>query len=119
MVLTDEEQPLLRIISHDYESVQQENDAEEAGYDALDFEPLDPEDPRNWSPGFKWGIVLLLALMAFTVYAYSPSAPIVKRTSTLTMSTEPLLALAWYRSPARSSRISMGSNRALQTARSS
>ncbi|KAI4654714.1 uncharacterized protein J4E88_002852 [Alternaria novae-zelandiae] len=67
MVLTDEEQPLLRIISHDYESVQQENDAEEAGNDALDFEPLDPEDPRNWSPGFKWGIVLLLALMAFTV----------------------------------------------------
>jgi hypothetical protein len=72
MVLTDEEQPLLRIISHDYESVQQENDGGETGNDALDFEPLDPEDPRNWSPSFKWGIVFLLALMAFTVYVHLP-----------------------------------------------
>lgn len=70
MVFTDEEQPLLRIISHDYESIQHERDGGEAGNDALDFEPLDPEDPRNWSRAFKWGNVFLLALMAFTVYAH-------------------------------------------------
>ncbi|KAG9195554.1 hypothetical protein G6011_00675 [Alternaria panax] len=67
MVLTDEEQPLLRIISHDYESIQQEREGEVGGNDALDFEPLDPEDPRNWSKAYKWGNVFLLALMAFTV----------------------------------------------------
>jgi hypothetical protein len=66
MTLTDEEQPLLRIISHDIESRHEDAVREEDV--ALDFEPLDPEDPRNWSPGFKWGIVFLLALMAFTVY---------------------------------------------------
>lgn len=69
MVVTDEEQPLLRIISHDLDtSSNQEQPSGSANTDdALDFEPLDPEDPRNWNPGFKWGIVLLLALMAFTV----------------------------------------------------
>jgi len=35
MVLADEEQPLLRILSR------------EPDEDVLDFEPLDPEDPRN------------------------------------------------------------------------
>jgi hypothetical protein len=67
MVLTDEEQPLLRIISHDIESNHQEERAKAAN--ALDFEPLDPEDPRNWPSGYKWVVVSLLALMAFTVYA--------------------------------------------------
>ncbi|CAN9358464.1 unnamed protein product [Alternaria alternata] len=67
MVFGDEEQPLLRIISHEYESIQQERDGEEAGNDALDFELLDPENPRNWSKTFKWGNVFLLAPMAFTV----------------------------------------------------
>ncbi|KAH9867656.1 hypothetical protein IAQ61_008250, partial [Plenodomus lingam] len=62
MVYTDEEQPLLRIISHDQDSNCQTNDE-----GTLDFEPRDPEDPRNWRPAFKWSIVLLLALMAFTV----------------------------------------------------
>jgi MFS family permease len=71
MVLTDEEQPLLRILSHDYESTQEERNVK-TGDHALDFEPLDPEDPRNWPSGFKWGIVSMLALMAFTVYAFSP-----------------------------------------------
>ena len=58
MVLTDEEQPLLRTLTED--SIKHEV--------VLDFEPLDPEDPRNWSDAFKWCIVLLLACMAFTVY---------------------------------------------------
>lgn len=67
MVITDEEQPLLRIISHDYDSTQQDDHGVNEGDDALDFEPLDPEDPRNWSWGYKWGNVMLLAFMAFTV----------------------------------------------------
>lgn len=58
MTVPDEEQPLLRRITED--------DAKHAEV-ILDFEPLDPEDPRNWSDGFKWFIVLLLACMAFTV----------------------------------------------------
>ncbi|OAL01596.1 MFS general substrate transporter [Phaeosphaeriaceae sp. SRC1lsM3a] len=58
MAVPDEEQPLLRQITED--------DAKHAEV-ILDFEPLDPEDPRNWSDGFKWFIVLLLACMAFTV----------------------------------------------------
>ncbi|KAL5117078.1 hypothetical protein ACEQ8H_005037 [Pleosporales sp. CAS-2024a] len=58
MLVADEEQPLLRQITED--------DAKHHQV-ILDFEPLDPEDPRNWSHGFKWFIVLLLASMAFTV----------------------------------------------------
>ena len=74
MVLTDEEQPLLRIISHDCESTHEERNIKDNDR-ALDFEPFDPEDPRNWPSGFKWGIVSLLALMAFTVYAPIPHSP--------------------------------------------
>lgn len=61
MTIIDEEQPLLRTIT------------QSSGLDTkhdeviLGFEPLDPEDPRNWTAGFKWSIVLLLACMAFTV----------------------------------------------------
>lgn len=59
MAVPDEEQPLLcRQITE--ESIKRDEVI-------LDFEPLDPEDPRNWSDGFKWFIVLLLACMAFTV----------------------------------------------------
>lgn len=64
MVLTDEEQPLLRIISQASEQNVKHDET------IPDFEPEDPEDPRNWRPAFKWGIVLLLALMAFTVYSF-------------------------------------------------
>ncbi|RMZ67048.1 major facilitator superfamily transporter [Pyrenophora seminiperda CCB06] len=70
MVLTDEEQPLLRILSHDLDTSstqEQPNCSSENRNDALEFEPFDPEDPKNWGWGFKWGIVSLLALMAFTV----------------------------------------------------
>ncbi|KAF1833932.1 MFS multidrug transporter-like protein [Decorospora gaudefroyi] len=74
MLVTDEEQPLLRILSSEREDVDvdvatQTNTIKEddVGSQLLDFEPFDAEDPRNWPRGFKWGIVLLLALMAFTV----------------------------------------------------
>ena len=34
----------------------------------LDFDPNgDSENPKEWPVVFKWGIVLLLACMAFTV----------------------------------------------------
>jgi hypothetical protein len=33
----------------------------------VDFDPEDPENPLNWPKGYKWGIVLLLACMAFVV----------------------------------------------------
>jgi hypothetical protein len=58
MATADEEQPLLRQIT-----------GEDTKHDEviLDFEPFDPEDPRNWSESFKWYIVLLLACMSFTV----------------------------------------------------
>jgi hypothetical protein len=58
MAIADEEQPLLRQLTQ-----------EDAKHDEviLDFEAADPQDPRNWSEGFKWCIVLLLACMAFTV----------------------------------------------------
>ena len=37
--------------------------------DIVDFDPSgDPENPRDWPKAYKWGIVALLAFMAFTVY---------------------------------------------------
>lgn len=44
--------------------------ADDAAY--IDFDPAaddgdDDNDPMNWSPAFKWGIVALLAATAFTV----------------------------------------------------
>jgi hypothetical protein len=59
--LMDEEQPLLRHITEDRAS------GGKHGEVILDFEPLDPDDPKNWSLGFKWFTVLLLACMAFTM----------------------------------------------------
>jgi hypothetical protein len=57
-LLMDEEQPLLRTTTEDSTKHDEV---------ILYFEPLDPEDPRNWSNGFKWFVVWLLACMAFTV----------------------------------------------------
>lgn len=37
--------------------------------DLVDFDPLGDEDnPMDWPVAYKWGIVALLAFMAFTVY---------------------------------------------------
>ncbi|KAH7392847.1 MFS multidrug transporter-like protein [Pyrenochaeta sp. MPI-SDFR-AT-0127] len=63
MAFTDEEQPLLRVT---YEAENAENTVKHDEV-ILDFEPFDPANPRNWKSSFKWFIVLLLALMAFTV----------------------------------------------------
>lgn len=42
----------------------------------FDFDPKgDSENPRDWPSSFKWAIVLLLACMAFTVYASPSSIP--------------------------------------------
>lgn len=36
--------------------------------DIVDFDPDgDPENPQDWAPGYKWGIVALLAIQAFAV----------------------------------------------------
>lgn len=35
---------------------------------ATDFADGDPENPLEWAPSFKWFIVFLLAMSAFTVY---------------------------------------------------
>ena len=41
--------------------------------DIVDFDPNgDAENPTEWPAPYKWGIVVLLALMAFTVYSASP-----------------------------------------------
>lgn len=61
MTLLDEEQPLLRQITRESVFSTKHNEI------ILDFDPEDPEDPRNWTAGFKWSVVLLLACMAFTV----------------------------------------------------
>jgi hypothetical protein len=37
--------------------------------DIVDFDPHgDTENPMDWPKAYKWGIVALLAFMAFTVY---------------------------------------------------
>ncbi|PVI05754.1 MFS general substrate transporter [Periconia macrospinosa] len=63
--LADEQQPLLGPILEECEdviSVRHYGTTE-----TVEFEIGDPEDPRQWTKGFKWCIVLLLACMAFTV----------------------------------------------------
>jgi hypothetical protein len=56
----DETQPLLRDPSLD--------EVHPVSEDVVDFDPQgDPENPREWPRIYKWGIVALLALMAFTV----------------------------------------------------
>lgn len=39
-----------------------------ANYPLVDFDPNgDPENPMDWPKAYKMGVVLLLALMSFTV----------------------------------------------------
>ncbi|KIX99028.1 uncharacterized protein Z520_05489 [Fonsecaea multimorphosa CBS 102226] len=60
----DETQPLLR------STIQAQQGPDKAAHptDIVDFDPNgDPENPRDWPTAYKWGIVALLAFMAFTV----------------------------------------------------
>lgn len=60
----DETQPLLRS-PENYLAEQEDNDP---GRSLVDFDPKgDDENPLEWPPAYKWGIVALLAFMAFTV----------------------------------------------------
>jgi len=41
--------------------------------DVIKFDPSgDDDNPLDWPPAYKWGIITLLAFMAFTVYDPSP-----------------------------------------------
>lgn len=61
----DETQPLLRDASPD--GLENNND-DRLAKDLVDFDPLgDAENPLDWPRAYKWGIVALLAFMAFTV----------------------------------------------------
>lgn len=60
--MQDEEQPLLHEV-HGADPIVDPRDA------AIAFDPTgDPDDPQQWPLAFRWGIVSLLACMAFTVY---------------------------------------------------
>ncbi|KAI6988327.1 hypothetical protein KC360_g2033 [Hortaea werneckii] len=57
--MIDEEQPLLRPDRAPYHATQDPD---------ADFDPEgDQDDPRQWPMTYRWGLVSLLALMAFTV----------------------------------------------------
>lgn len=57
----DEEQPLLRPILEDVVSSGKHDGV------ILDFEEGDLRNPKEWTAVYKWFIVLVLALQAFTV----------------------------------------------------
>lgn len=45
--------------------------------DLVEFDPNgDHENPMDWPKAYKWGIVALLAFMAFTVYVNSNPPPL-------------------------------------------
>ncbi|OCT48794.1 putative major facilitator superfamily transporter [Cladophialophora carrionii] len=61
---TEETRPLLR----DAEMAEDGSLKAARGNDIVDFDPTgDSENPRDWPKAYKWSIVALLALMAFTV----------------------------------------------------
>lgn len=69
----DETAPLL--VTPDREVVDVEDRLRDAGgarkEDIVDFDPAgDPENPMEWPAPYKWSIVALLALTAFTVYVH-------------------------------------------------
>lgn len=61
----DETQPLLQ----DANLVYDERPDDAPNKDIVDFNPDgDEENPLEWPTAYKWGMVSLLAFMAFTVY---------------------------------------------------
>jgi hypothetical protein len=74
---TDDTQPLLRSITNEGQQVYAtnaatpllRNGADIAETTIVDFDPDgDAENPLDWPAPFKWAVVSMLALMAFTVY---------------------------------------------------
>lgn len=67
MATPSETSPLLRAPdarSQDFDDVNSKN--------VVEFDPNgDSEDPKQWPNSYKYSAVFLLALMAFTVYAYT------------------------------------------------
>lgn len=64
----DETQPLLRERIIDGDEDGPHKVAVSVGKDIVDFDPNgDVDNPRDWPKAYKWGIVGLLAFMAFTV----------------------------------------------------
>ncbi|EXJ82516.1 hypothetical protein A1O3_06329 [Capronia epimyces CBS 606.96] len=66
MATTDETQPLLRRPSADEDADNKPSSPDDVVI--VDFDPAgDEENPLDWPAAYKWGIVALLAFMAFTV----------------------------------------------------
>ena len=64
----DETQPLLPEVTTDQQPKHHDNNK-----NVVDFDPDgDSENPQDWPQAYKWGIVALLAFMAFTVCVPSP-----------------------------------------------
>ncbi|KAK4098862.1 MFS general substrate transporter [Parathielavia hyrcaniae] len=73
---TDDTQPLLRSITNEGHQVytdspsgwQHDSDINDGATTIVDFDPHgDAENPLEWPTPFKWAVVSMLALMAFTV----------------------------------------------------
>jgi hypothetical protein len=63
----DETQPLLPEVTTDQQPKHHDKNV-------VDFDPDgDSENPQDWPQAYKWGIVALLAFMAFTVCVPSHS----------------------------------------------
>jgi hypothetical protein len=77
---TDDAQPLLRSVTNEGHQVYTDpapvpqNAAEDSETTIVDFDPNgDAENPLEWAKPFKWAVVSMLAMMAFTVYeSYLP-----------------------------------------------
>jgi hypothetical protein len=78
---TDDTQPLLRSVTNEGHQVYTDPDPAPAlqdgttntnlavGTTIVDFDPNgDAENPLEWPTPFKWAVVSMLAVMAFTVY---------------------------------------------------
>lgn len=78
---TDETQPLLRSVTdegqHVFANPPLENGADIPDTTIIDFDPSgDAENPLEWAAPFKWTIVSMLAMMAFTVCVSIPPQPL-------------------------------------------
>lgn len=81
----DETQPLLHDADLDVDRLEEPDKAvSDDGHghahsdpNIVDFDAEgDAENPLDWAPAYKWGVVALLAFMAFTVYVPLLSASI-------------------------------------------